>query len=166
MPKCKITYEYIQYDGLNGREVAEFVKNKILEKDMKFVWEEDKASDTCYAGVKSLRWKCYNPKMIKKESAFECGIFEGQYAIYDKSRNDIRIIPLSVFKSTYEEDAEIDASEILKKITDTPPYVPNPWYPEPTPIPQWNRDVWCKQNSGDPLPYVGTITSSTENKSK
>ena len=161
MSKCKIVYEYIQYDGLNGREVAEFVKQRVMEKDMKFVWEEDKASDTCYAGVKSLRWKCYNPKMISKDSAFECGIFEGQYIVYSKGKKEVRIVPLSIFKSTYEEDEEINTSEILKKITDIPPSIPNPWYPDTHPYPSFPKppEIWFNANTGEPLPYVGNITN-------
>lgn len=155
MPKCKITYEYIQYDGLNGKEVIAFIKSHIQVKNLKFVWEEIEGTDTFYYGVKKLVWKCYDPKHINEADAEEMYMIEGQYAIFkDYMKGGVAIIPMSTFKSTYEEDPEINLSEDLLK--NVPPYNPNPWYPgpyepfNPVPPPQWIRpETYCVSKTSD-----------------
>lgn len=44
MPKCKITYEYIQYDGLNGKEVIAFIKSHIQVKKLKICMGRDRGN--------------------------------------------------------------------------------------------------------------------------
>lgn len=157
--KCKISYEYMQYDGTNGKEVAAFIKSKIKDnKNFEFEWEE--VEETCYDCVKKLMWKYYNPKLIEKDNAFICAMFEGQYVLWDKLSKDVHVISLHKFKETYEEDEEeyVDGNQFnlpyntpLPNTNPVPcpniyPYPGYPQDPQPMPLSPWDprrTEVWC-----------------------
>ena len=170
MSKCKIVFDYIQYDGLNGKEVAAFIKYRLVGGNMKFEWEEGNGA---YDNVKKFMWKIYDPKQIKSKSAYVSAIYEGQYLVYNPKTKELKMVSLSVFKDTYELD-DNDYSITITPGTSspaqpvpvpyTPPIVP-PYTPGDAPTNPWWKDVWCSvTKTGEPLPDTGNVVSSTEPK--
>ena len=144
--KCKISYEYIQYDGNNGKEVADFIKSKIHDKkEMKFVWEE--TDETCFSGVKKLMWKYFNPKRIAEEDAYIEAMYEGQYVLWDKLDKDVHVVSLHKFKTTYVEDVE--ETQPITPPSIEPIYPPQ--YPDDAPLNPYGpkrTEIWCDATAG------------------
>lgn len=153
MPKCKITYEYIQYDGTNHKEVELFIKQRECVGKFKM--------NCCVgslrpSGIKNFKYRIYDPTLVKEDEVEWIDLFEGQYLIWNPKSKHMMHLNMSDFKNNYEEDNSdslSEAEELLKKISE-PPHTPNPWYPAVPP--QWPSEpnplhppyeVWCNTNT-------------------
>jgi len=169
--KCKIVFEYEQYDGTNAKDIVLFLEQKNTYKNLKLDWKEDKGTDP--TSPKFIDFKFYDPKQVRKEDVDSTYIFEGQYVVYNPRVKDISIVTMSQFNETYEEDYDDNPYIITDTGTNitspSAPYCPpvSPWSPNDIhPWPEYdphNFQVWCKAGTtGQVVKDPSNVVSSSQ----
>lgn len=163
--KCKISYEYVQYDGTNHTEVELFIKQRECTGNFKM--------NTCVgslkpSGIKSFQYKIYDPALVKEKDMEWISLFEGQYLVWNPKSKQMLHLNISDFKNTYEEDFDNpgDYDWLTDEINkNTPiqypqkPYDTRPW-PEYDPH---NFQVWCNAgSSGHVVKDPSKVVSSSQ----
>lgn len=166
MKKCKIVFEYEQYDGTNAKNVVLFLENKNIYTNLKLEWKEDVGSEE--TSPKFIAYKFYDPAQVSKEDIPYSYIFEGQYIVYNPKTKELSISTMSKFNETYEEDTDSvgDYGWLKDEINkNTPiqypqkPYDTHPW-PEYDPH---NFQVWCNAGTtGKVVKDPSNVVSSSQ----
>lgn len=143
--KCKISYEYIQYDGTNHKDVELFIKQRECTGHFNI--------NSCVgslkpSGIKNFQYRIWDPNSIKENEVEWISLYEGQYLVWNPKTKTMLHLNMSDFKDTYEEDNDRpcdydwlkDEINRNKPIQYPQPIVDAPW-PEYDPH---NFQVWCK----------------------
>lgn len=155
--KCKVCYEFIQFDGNNGEDVASFIKEREIGNGLKL---KHCVCKMCDGEISLFKYKIWNPSAVKEESVPWSILYEGQYLVWNPKTKLMLHVSLSQFKKTYVMDEEEDScNNFWPSTTPIQPYPSpmKPWQPDPITYPPH----WYSVTGTHPAESTGEITSSS-----